>query len=136
MRACGRLVAEDQRAAGEVGVETAAARNVVEFGRNVYGAEAAARYYFSKAAASLDPLESATLAALFVMGVRTESLGLLAVAAVGTLQSVPRAVVFFFGEDVRIAAPLALLAVAGILVTVAVTVVRRRDRARRRSTPQ
>jgi monofunctional biosynthetic peptidoglycan transglycosylase len=38
--------------------------NVVEFGRNVYGAEAAARYYFSKAAASLDPLESATLAAL------------------------------------------------------------------------
>jgi len=38
--------------------------NVVEFGRNVYGAEAAARYYFGKAAASLDPLEAATLAAL------------------------------------------------------------------------
>ena len=38
--------------------------NVVEFGRNVYGAEAAARHYFGKAAASLDPLEAATLAAL------------------------------------------------------------------------
>jgi membrane peptidoglycan carboxypeptidase len=38
--------------------------NVVEFGRNIYGAEAAARFYFGKSAASLDPLESATLAAL------------------------------------------------------------------------
>jgi monofunctional biosynthetic peptidoglycan transglycosylase len=38
--------------------------NVVEFGRNVYGAEAAARHYFDKSAAALDPLEAATLAAL------------------------------------------------------------------------
>jgi monofunctional biosynthetic peptidoglycan transglycosylase len=38
--------------------------NVVEFGRNLYGAEAAARFYFGKSAAALDPLESATLAAL------------------------------------------------------------------------
>jgi monofunctional biosynthetic peptidoglycan transglycosylase len=38
--------------------------NVVEFGRNIYGAEAAARFYFDKSAASLDPLEAATLAAL------------------------------------------------------------------------
>ena len=38
--------------------------NVVEWGRNVYGAEAAARYYFGKSAAELDPLEAATLAAL------------------------------------------------------------------------
>jgi monofunctional glycosyltransferase len=38
--------------------------NVVEFGRNIYGAEAAARHYFGKPAAALDPLESATLAAL------------------------------------------------------------------------
>jgi monofunctional biosynthetic peptidoglycan transglycosylase len=38
--------------------------NVVEWGRNIYGAEAAARHYFGKSAASLDPLESATLAAL------------------------------------------------------------------------
>ena len=38
--------------------------NVVEFGRNLYGAEAAARFYFDKSAAALDALESATLAAL------------------------------------------------------------------------
>jgi len=38
--------------------------NVVEFGRDVYGAEAAARHYFDKSAAALDPLEAATLAAL------------------------------------------------------------------------
>ena len=38
--------------------------NVVEWGRNVYGAQAAARYYFGKSAADLDPLEAATLAAL------------------------------------------------------------------------
>ncbi len=38
--------------------------NIVEWGRNVYGAEAAARYYFAKSAADLDPLEAATLAAM------------------------------------------------------------------------
>src|SRR5262247_3049947 len=38
--------------------------NVVEFGRNIYGAEAAARHYFGKSAVNLDPLEAATLAAL------------------------------------------------------------------------
>jgi len=38
--------------------------NIVEWGRNVYGAEAAARFYFGKSAATLDPLEAATLAAL------------------------------------------------------------------------
>jgi monofunctional biosynthetic peptidoglycan transglycosylase len=38
--------------------------NVVEFGRNIYGAEAAARHYFGKSAAALDALEAATLAAL------------------------------------------------------------------------
>jgi len=38
--------------------------NVVEWGRNVYGAEAAARYYFGKPAADLDILEAATLAAM------------------------------------------------------------------------
>ena len=38
--------------------------NVVEWGRNVYGAEAASRYYFGKSAAGLDPLEAATLAAM------------------------------------------------------------------------
>ena len=38
--------------------------NVVEWGPNVYGAEAAARHYFAKPAANLDILEAATLAAL------------------------------------------------------------------------
>lgn len=38
--------------------------NVVEWGRNVYGAEAASRHYFGKSAANLDILEAATLAAL------------------------------------------------------------------------
>jgi monofunctional biosynthetic peptidoglycan transglycosylase len=38
--------------------------NIIELGRNVYGAEAAARHYFGKTAATLDPLEAATLAAL------------------------------------------------------------------------
>jgi len=38
--------------------------NVVEWGRNIYGVEAAARHYFGKSAAAIDPLESATLAAL------------------------------------------------------------------------
>ena len=38
--------------------------NIVEWGRNVYGAEAAARHYFTKPAANLDIVEAATLAAL------------------------------------------------------------------------
>ena len=38
--------------------------NIVEWGRNVYGAEAAARFYFEKSAADLDAIEAATLAAL------------------------------------------------------------------------
>jgi monofunctional glycosyltransferase len=38
--------------------------NIVEWGRNVYGAEAASRHYFGKAAAQLEILEAATLAAL------------------------------------------------------------------------
>jgi membrane peptidoglycan carboxypeptidase len=38
--------------------------NVVEFGPNIYGAEAASRHYFGKSAGALDPLEAATLAAL------------------------------------------------------------------------
>jgi monofunctional biosynthetic peptidoglycan transglycosylase len=36
----------------------------VEWGPNVYGAEAAARHYFGKPAVNLDILEAATLAAL------------------------------------------------------------------------
>ncbi len=38
--------------------------NVVEWGQNIYGAEAASRHYFNKSAAALDPLEAATLAAM------------------------------------------------------------------------
>jgi monofunctional biosynthetic peptidoglycan transglycosylase len=38
--------------------------NVAEWGRNIYGVEAAARHYFGKPAAALDTLEAATLAAL------------------------------------------------------------------------
>lgn len=38
--------------------------NVIEWGRNIYGAEAGSRHYFGKSAASLDPLEAATLVAL------------------------------------------------------------------------
>jgi monofunctional glycosyltransferase len=38
--------------------------NVVEWGPNVYGAEAAARHYFAKPVANLDIVEAATLAAL------------------------------------------------------------------------
>ena len=38
--------------------------NVVEWGRDVYGAEAASRHYFAKSAANLDIREAATLAAL------------------------------------------------------------------------
>jgi monofunctional biosynthetic peptidoglycan transglycosylase len=38
--------------------------NVVEWGRGIYGAEEAARHYLGKSAATLDPAEAATLAAL------------------------------------------------------------------------
>ena len=38
--------------------------NIIEWGQNVYGAEAAARHYFAKPAANLDIVEAATLAAL------------------------------------------------------------------------
>jgi monofunctional biosynthetic peptidoglycan transglycosylase len=38
--------------------------NIVEWGRHIYGAEAASRYYFGKPAATLNELEAATLAAL------------------------------------------------------------------------
>jgi monofunctional biosynthetic peptidoglycan transglycosylase len=38
--------------------------NVVEWGPNIYGAEAAARHYFAKSAANLEIVEAATLAGL------------------------------------------------------------------------
>jgi len=51
--------------------------NVVEWGRNVYGAEAAAHYYFGKSAANLDILEAATLAALLPSPRNSREKGLL-----------------------------------------------------------
>ncbi len=51
--------------------------NVVEFGRNIYGAEAAARHYFGKSAANLDPLEAATLAALLPSPLNSQEKSLL-----------------------------------------------------------
>jgi monofunctional biosynthetic peptidoglycan transglycosylase len=38
--------------------------NVVEWGRGIYGAEAAARHYYGKSAADLQPEEAARLAAM------------------------------------------------------------------------
>jgi monofunctional glycosyltransferase len=51
--------------------------NVVEFGQNIYGAEAATRHYFGKSAANLDPLEAATLAALLPSPVHSREKNLL-----------------------------------------------------------
>jgi monofunctional biosynthetic peptidoglycan transglycosylase len=51
--------------------------NVVEWGRNIYGAEAAARHYFGKSASDLDVLESATLAALLPSPRNSREKGLL-----------------------------------------------------------
>jgi hypothetical protein len=73
-------------------------------------------------------LAIATLAALFAWAVRIQSLGLLAVAAVGTLQVVPSTITYFFPDTGQLLVPLALLLVGGILVAVAVTMTRRRAR--------
>jgi len=51
--------------------------NVIEWGRNIYGAEAAARHYFGKSSADLDILESATLAALIPSPRNSKGKGLL-----------------------------------------------------------
>jgi monofunctional biosynthetic peptidoglycan transglycosylase len=51
--------------------------NVVEWGRNIYGAEAAARHYFGKSASNLDVLESSTLAALLPSPRNSREKGLL-----------------------------------------------------------
>jgi monofunctional biosynthetic peptidoglycan transglycosylase len=51
--------------------------NVIEWGRNIYGAEAAARHYFGKPASNLDVLESATLAAVIPSPRNSNDKGLL-----------------------------------------------------------
>jgi hypothetical protein len=76
----------------------------------------------------------ATIALLFAWGVRVDSLGLLAVAALGTLMLVPASITYFFPDE-EIAAPLALLAVGAVLVGSAVVVTRRRARGHAGETP-
>jgi len=51
--------------------------NVVEWGRNVYGIEAASRHYFGKSAAALEPLEAATLAALLPSPLKSQDRSIL-----------------------------------------------------------
>ena len=51
--------------------------NIVEWGPNIYGAEAGSRHYFGKSAASLDPLEAATLVALLPSPRTTREKGIL-----------------------------------------------------------
>jgi hypothetical protein len=70
----------------------------------------------------------ATIAALFVWAVRVDSVGLLAVAAYGTLQAVPSMVNYFFPDNARVVIPLGLLAAGGVLVGTAVLISRRRTR--------
>jgi hypothetical protein len=67
-----------------------------------------------------------TIAWLVGLGLRRESVGVLAVAALATLALVPQSVQFFFPDDTRVAVPVTLLAVGAALVTLAVTVSRRR----------
>ena len=71
----------------------------------------------------------ATLAGIFVYGVHVDSLGLLAVASVGTLTVVPSVVTFFFPDDAGVVVPIGLLGIGGVLVGTAVTVARRRGHA-------
>ena len=51
--------------------------NVVEWGRNIYGIEAAARHYFGKSAGALESLEAATLAALLPSPLRSQDRSIL-----------------------------------------------------------
>ena len=69
---------------------------------------------------------AATLAWLFTVGIRAGSVAMLGVAAIGTLQLVPRSVTYFFPDDTRVAIPVILLTVGAVLVGTAVTVSRRR----------
>jgi len=72
-------------------------------------------------------LAALTIVGLFTWGVLADSLGLLALASIGTLNVVPAAITYFF-PDSRLAAPLSLLAIGAVLVGAAVIVTRRRAR--------
>ena len=65
-----------------------------------------------------------TLAWLFGLGLARSSVGMLAVAAVATLQLVPASVSYFFPGDARVVVPVTLLTVGCALVVLAVTVSR------------
>lgn len=67
-----------------------------------------------------------TLAGLFAWAIRSDSIGLLAVASLGTVQAVPSVIQYFFPDDTTVAVPVLLLSVGTVLVAVAVTVTRRR----------
>lgn len=69
---------------------------------------------------------AATLIWLFGLGLKRDSVGLLAVAAVGTLQLVPASVSYFFPGEAQVVVPVTLLTVGCALVVLAVTVSRRR----------
>lgn len=71
----------------------------------------------------------ATLTALYLVGVRSNSLATLGAAALGTLLIVPGTMSFFFPDEERIVAPLGLLLMGGVLVGSAVVITRRRSSA-------
>ena len=70
-----------------------------------------------------------TLVWLFGLGITRNSVGMLAVAAVATLQLVPASVGYFFPGDARVVVPVTLLTVGCALVVLAVTVSRRSRQA-------
>lgn len=74
-------------------------------------------------------LAALTIVGLFTWGVLADSLGLLALASIGTLNVVPAAITYFF-PDSLLAAPLSLLAIGAVLVGAAVVVTRRRSAQR------
>ena len=73
-----------------------------------------------------------TVAFLFAWGVRHDLLGLLGVAALGTLQVVPAAVTFFLPDEGPLAVSLVLLATGLVLVATAVATTRSHMRAQAR----
>ena len=68
-----------------------------------------------------------TVAALFVLALRRESIELLGLATLGTLIVIPSAASYFLPDDTQLAVPLSLLLIAAVLVFSAVTVARRRS---------
>jgi uncharacterized membrane protein len=69
-----------------------------------------------------------TLGWLFGLGLKRDSVGLLAIAAYATLQLVPLSVQYFFPGNARIMVPATLLTVGCTLLVLAVVVSRRRGR--------